>query len=135
MTVRITVTYEGVERILEFDTNRIAIGRPSETEKPDADLSPDSHVSRQHAVLEVRNGEFWLTDLNSRSGTQVNGREIRGQGEWRLWPEDFVQAGQTKMRVTRAGGGTPGFVAGFSPPIFRPNRRQRAFSKHYGAGG
>ncbi|HZM02749.1 MAG TPA: adenylate/guanylate cyclase domain-containing protein [Candidatus Saccharimonadales bacterium] len=111
MTVRITVTYEGVERILEFDTNRIAIGRPSETEKPDADLSPDSHVSRQHAVLEVRNGEFWLTDLNSRSGTQVNGREIRGQGEWRLWPEDFVQAGQTKMRVTRAGGGKPVVVA------------------------
>jgi adenylate cyclase len=107
MAVRITVTYEGVERILEFDTNRIAIGRPSETEKPDADLSPDSHVSRQHAVLEVKNGEFWLTDLGSRYGTQVNGREIRGQGEWRLWPGDFVQVGQTNLRVTRASGGKP----------------------------
>jgi class 3 adenylate cyclase len=124
MAVRITMTYEGVERILEFDASRIAIGRPSETDKPDADLSPDSHVSRQHAVLEVKNGAFWLTDAGSRSGTQVNGREIRGQGEWRLWPEDFVQIGQTKMRITRAGGGKAVVSAPSShtpPPLPRPS--------------
>ena len=107
MAVRITVNYEGVERILEFDASRIAIGRPSDTEKPDADLSPDNQVSRQHAVLEVKNGVFWLTDSGSRCGTWVNGREIRGQGEWRLWPEDLVQVGQTRLRITGTGGGKP----------------------------
>jgi adenylate cyclase len=107
MAVRITVTYDGVERFLEFDATRITLGRPSDTEKPDADLSPDSHVSRQHAVLVVKDGVFWLSDAGSRSGTQVNGREIRGQGEWRLWPEDFVQIGQSKLRIVRAGAGKP----------------------------
>jgi adenylate cyclase len=116
MAVRITMTYEGVERIVEFDASRIAIGRPSDTEIPDADLSPDSRVSRQHAVLEVKNGVFWLTDLGSRCGTQVNGREIRGQGEWRLWPEDLVQIGQTTLRITRAGGGKPVVSAPSSHP-------------------
>jgi adenylate cyclase len=110
------MTYEGVERILEFDASRIAIGRPSDTEHPDADLSPDSHVSRQHAVLEVKNGVFWLTDLDSRSGTQVNGREIRGQGEWRLWPEDLVQIGQTTLRITGAASGKPVVSAPSSHP-------------------
>src|SRR5271156_5655026 len=104
MAVRITVTYDGGERILEFDASRITLGRPGETEKPDADLSPDSHVSRQHAVLLAKDGALWLTDAGSRSGTQVNGREIRGQGEWRLWPEDFVQIGQSKLRIIRVGG-------------------------------
>jgi pSer/pThr/pTyr-binding forkhead associated (FHA) protein len=66
MAVRITVTYEGVERILEFDTNLLAIGRPGDTEKPDADLSPDRLASRQQAVLEVKKGVFWLIDLGSR---------------------------------------------------------------------
>ena len=112
MAVRITVNYEGVERILEFDASRIAIGRPSETEKPDVDLSPDNQVSRQHAILEVKSGVFWLTDAGSRSGTRVNGREIRGQGEWRLWPEDLVQAGQTELRITDASGGKPAAPSG-----------------------
>jgi adenylate cyclase len=116
MAVRITVTYEGVERILEFDASRVAIGRPSETDKPDADLSPDSHVSRQHAVLEIKNSLFFLTDASSRSGTQVNGREIRGLGEWRLWPGDIVQIGQTTLRVAIAGAGKPVVAAPRSRP-------------------
>ena len=121
MTVRITATYEGVERILEFDASRIAIGRPSDTEKPDADLSPDNQVSRQHAVLEVKNGVFWLTDLGSRCGTWVNGREIRGQGEWRLWPEDLVQVGQTRLRITGTRGGKPVVLVPSShPPQLAP---------------
>jgi adenylate cyclase len=123
MSVRITLTYEGVERILEFDVNRIAIGRPGDTEKPDVDLSPDGHVSRQHAFLEVKNGAFWLTDLGSRSGTSVNGREIRGQGEWRLWPEDLVQIGQTRLRITRTPAGKPLVPAPSSHPAAPPPAR------------
>ena len=121
MAVRITVNYEGVERILEFDASRVTIGRPGDTEKPDVDLSPDTQVSRQHAVLEVKNGVFWLTDAGSRSGTLVNGREIRGQGGWRLYPENWVQVGQTRFRVTD--GGKPVIVA---PSRQSPQRPQPA---------
>jgi adenylate cyclase len=46
----------------------------------------------------VRNGACWLTDLGSRSGTHVNGRDIRNQGEWRLFPEDVVLLGETTLR-------------------------------------
>jgi adenylate cyclase len=117
MSVRITLTYDGVERILDFDVNRIAIGRPGDREKPDLDLSPDDRVSRQHALIEVRNQALWLTDLGSRCGTSVNGREIRGQGEWRLWPEDLVQIGETRLRITRTPGGAPPSPApGPTPP-------------------
>jgi sigma-B regulation protein RsbU (phosphoserine phosphatase) len=35
-------------------------------------------VSRRHAVLEVRNDEWFLTDLGSRNGTFVNGQRLEG---------------------------------------------------------
>lgn len=47
----------------------------------------DSHVSRQHARLRANRGSFLLTDLDSTSGTKVNGREIT---EHTLRPGDVI---------------------------------------------
>ena len=50
-------------------------------------------------MLECKNGVCFLTDPGSRSGTRVNGQEIRGQGERRLDPSDTVKLGQTTLRI------------------------------------
>src|SRR5882724_1626276 len=98
MTLRITTTYQERESVREFTVDSLMIGRLS-ADASGLDLSADPCVSRQHAFLQFKNGACWLTDLGSRYGTQVNGREIRGQGEWRLWPEDTVVIGETALRI------------------------------------
>lgn len=99
MALRITVIYRDAETEREFDADNLMIGRLS-AEAAGLDLSADQCVSRQHAFLQFKNGACWLTDLGSRYGTQVNGREIRGQGEWRLWPDDSIVIGETTLRVS-----------------------------------
>lgn len=37
---------------------------------------PEQHVSRQHAVINYRNGIFMITDLGSANGTFVNERQL-----------------------------------------------------------
>jgi len=99
MPFQITSSFQGIETVRILDSPKVAIGRASESDKPELDLSEDNCVSRQHALLELKNGVACLTDLGSRFGTQVNGREIRGQGECRLFSEDTVVLGQTRLRV------------------------------------
>lgn len=52
-------------------------------------------VSRIHAKIRKREGEYYLTDLNSRNGTSVNGQILKN-GEDRLLEDedevDFAQA-------------------------------------------
>ncbi len=99
MPLRITLVYQGAEKVREFAGNRLTVGRPGATDQPDLDLSPDSFVSRQHAVIEFKNGACWVTDTGSRSGTQINGREIRLLGEIRLGPDDTMVMGETTLRI------------------------------------
>jgi pSer/pThr/pTyr-binding forkhead associated (FHA) protein len=40
-------------------------------------LDEDKRVSRSHAEITLRNGQWYLSDLNSRNGTVVNGRTVR----------------------------------------------------------
>ena len=47
-------------------------------------------VSRMHAKIRKREGEYYLTDLNSRNGTSVNGRMLKPEEEYLLQNEDQV---------------------------------------------
>ena len=62
----------GGQRRLEFDEDVITIGRVQGNQI----VLPRGNVSKQHARLEYRGGEFRLTDLNSTNGTYINGRRI-----------------------------------------------------------
>lgn len=99
MALQVILTQDGIETVREFDTDHLLVGRLTRADGPGLDLSADPCVSRKHAVIRVRDGVAWLSDLGSSYGTQVNGREIRGQGEWRLWPEDTVVMGKTTVRI------------------------------------
>ncbi len=48
---------------------------------PASSKSPEMafFASKRHARLFYRAGRFWLQDLNSTNGTEVNGRRLRGE--------------------------------------------------------
>ncbi len=48
------------------------IGRSSEADWP----IPDQTVSRKHAMLTLHNGKWFLSDLESRHGTSINGKKL-----------------------------------------------------------
>lgn len=52
------------------------LGRTSDN---DVAFPSDSNVSRFHAEIESRNGDFCLIDLNSSNGTTLNGTRVSGE--------------------------------------------------------
>ena len=121
MPFQITISFRGTETVRVFNSSKVAIGRAGGTEKPDLELFEDAGVSRQHAMLELRDGVSWIKDLGSRFGTQVNGREIRDQGECRLTPDDTTVVGETKLRITVVPADTSGQTALLvAAPIIAP---------------
>ncbi len=63
-------------REITLDRDVITIGRV-----PDNDVSfpEDSNVSRYHAEIERRGGDYWIIDLKSSNGTTVNGTRLSGE--------------------------------------------------------
>lgn len=70
----------------------IFIGRHSECDL----VLDDTKISRRHATLACRNGEFFLDDLGSTNGTFVNGRRI---GRTKITPGDRVSVGNTVLEL------------------------------------
>ncbi|HEY7675678.1 MAG TPA: adenylate/guanylate cyclase domain-containing protein, partial [Candidatus Methylomirabilis sp.] len=65
----------------------------------DIDLWPDWDVSRSHARIWIEGDACWIEDLNSRNGTLVSGREIKGSGPVRLGPGVDIQMGETVLML------------------------------------
>jgi hypothetical protein len=59
---------------------------------------PDTFVSSYHARLDRRDGEWWLTDLDSRNGTLLNGVPITKSVP--LADGDIVGVGQVELGLT-----------------------------------
>lgn len=59
---------------------------------------PDMSVSRYHALLSLENGIWTLTDLDSKSGTYVNGIKIKDR---RLKNNDEIIIGKKKIYIRR----------------------------------
>lgn len=57
----------------------------------------DPHVSRRHASLVHRGGTVYVQDLDSTSGTYVNG--VRVGGPHVLWPGDVVSFAGVELRL------------------------------------
>ena len=53
-------------------------------------------VSRIHAKIKKKEDAYYLTDMNSRNGTAVNGRLLLPDEEYRLEPEDEVDFAQAR---------------------------------------
>jgi pSer/pThr/pTyr-binding forkhead associated (FHA) protein len=72
----------------------ISIGRQLENQL----VLDDPRVSRDHAQLRAVKGEYVLSDLNSSSGTFVNGKRIT---QCVLYPNDVVSIGGIELTYTQ----------------------------------
>ena len=73
-----------------LDRDRLTLGR-----RPDSDIFLDDvTVSRDHAVIVRRGGDFFLDDCGSLNGTYVNRRRIDSH---RLGDGDEMQIGKYKL--------------------------------------
>jgi pSer/pThr/pTyr-binding forkhead associated (FHA) protein len=92
---------QGVQQIVPLDEGAasVTVGRRLEA---DVALAWDPEVSRLHAELEFKAGEWTLCDDGfSQNGTYVNGLRIHGRR--RLMDGDLVRIGQTTIAFCDAG--------------------------------
>src|SRR3954465_15071264 len=73
----------------------------------------DKIVSKEHCILEQRDGQFVLRDLGSLNGTYVNAERVRG--EQLLRHGDEIALGSTRARYDD--GSSP---LNFAPPAIGP---------------
>jgi adenylate cyclase len=78
----------------------------------------DKIVSKEHCILELRDGRFLLRDLGSLNGTYINGERVRG--EMFLKHGDEIALGSTRARYDD-GSGVP-----LPPPPLSPGAIQNA---------
>lgn len=61
----------------------------------DVVLNVDKTISRQHALVQFREGKFFVQDLSSKNGTRLNGRKVDHLTE--LKNGDEVAIGLTQL--------------------------------------
>jgi hypothetical protein len=72
----------------------------------------DPHVSRQHLHLKAQRGRYLLIDLDSTSGTRVNGRQVK---EHWLKPGDVISIAAIEMVYGEDRGGPPDEATPYFP--------------------
>jgi hypothetical protein len=78
----------------ELDKRRVLIGRSREC---DIQLA-DANVSRRHAEIRQEGPTFWVVDLDSTNGIEVNGRRLKRA---KLEDGDRLVMGSTEMTFRR----------------------------------
>jgi len=97
--IKIAYTQNGKESKFEFDTDEVVVGRPKAGASVDLDLSPDLGVSRPHAKVWLEQGRYWIEDLNSRYGTNVDGERLKGNERRELRPGQEIWIGETTLHI------------------------------------
>jgi adenylate cyclase len=97
--MRITSSYRDNQKVWQTSETEVVFGRSEENLPIILDLTPDQRVSRLHGRIWEDEGLFWIEDLDSSRGTQLNGVEIKGRGKQQLHPNDSIVVGQTILRV------------------------------------
>lgn len=76
---------------------------------------PNPTVSRHHARIEQRGGEYWLIDLGSINGTSINGRRLQAGPGRKLNDNDIIRIGDQQgnsVGITFCGAPSAGGAAG-----------------------
>ena len=89
----VTLAFEG--RTYPVTTRTVVIGRSREC---DVRLA-DTNVSRRHAELRQEGATYWLVDLGSTNGTELNGRRVERE---KLSDGDAITIGSTELTFTRS---------------------------------
>lgn len=97
--MRIRYRYRDNEKIFEQSCEAVILGRPRHGVHVDIDLTPDLRVSRPHARISVAEGQYWIEDLGSANGTEVDGQPIRGKGKVPLAAGQTIRISDTTLQV------------------------------------
>ena len=97
--MRIVYRYRGTQKIFDKPCETAVLGRPRQGVHVDVDLSPDLRVSRPHAWISIADGHYWVEDLGSANGTELDGEEIKGKGKLRLEPGQTIRISDTTIEV------------------------------------
>ena len=91
-----TLSWNGKQH--EIEKRRVVIGRSK-----DADIQvEDPNVSRRHAEVRQEGAAYWVVDLDSTNGTEINGRRLKRA---KLRPGDTITVGSTELVFRRESGG------------------------------
>ena len=97
--MRILYRYRGIEKIFDEPCEAAVLGRPRQGVHVDIDLSPDLRVSRPHARISVADGRYWIEDLGSANGTELDGEQIKGKGKLRLERGQTIRISDTTIEI------------------------------------
>ena len=97
--MRIRYRHRGHEKLFDRLLEVVIIGRPRDGVHVDVDLTPDLRVSRPHARISLIDGAYWIEDLKSANGTEVEGKSIKGMGKVQFNPGDRVRISETTLEV------------------------------------
>jgi Nif-specific regulatory protein len=93
MVARLILESDDKPSVYELDPAKPAtLGRSREN----AVVLRDEHASRVHARVQCRDGRWYLTDLDSRNGTQLDGDPV--SGETPLAPGQEITIGASRLR-------------------------------------
>jgi pSer/pThr/pTyr-binding forkhead associated (FHA) protein len=84
----VTLTFDGTQH--EVKQRRVVIGRSRDC---DVQLN-DANVSRRHAELRQEGASYWIVDLGSTNGMEVNGRRVKRA---KLRDGDTITIGSTDV--------------------------------------
>jgi hypothetical protein len=80
----------------DLGEDKVVLGRSR-----DCDITlDDPNASRRHAEIHRENGAFWIVDLKSTNGIEVNGRRVERA---RLTHADTILIGKTELTFEHAG--------------------------------
>ncbi len=89
----VTLSWNGASH--EVKTRRVVIGRSR-----DCDIQlADANVSRRHAELRQEGPSYWIVDLGSTNGLEVNGQRVKRA---KLRSGDTITVGSTEVTFSRA---------------------------------
>jgi Protein of unknown function (DUF3662)/FHA domain len=88
----VALVFDGTRR--EVTERRVVIGRSRDC---DIQLS-DSNVSRRHAELRQEGASYWIVDLGSTNGMEVNGKRVKRA---KLRDGDTITLGSTEITFQR----------------------------------
>ena len=89
-----TVLYDGSR--VPLTRHGLTVGRLADNDI----VIPRQSVSRHHARITPVEGGYWITDLDSRNGTQLNGERFRGEARWLSNGDTVVVGGDALRFVT-----------------------------------
>jgi hypothetical protein len=88
----VTLTHDGMRH--EVKQKRVVLGRSR-----DCDIQlADSNVSRRHAELRQEGASYWIVDLGSTNGMEVNGKRVKRA---KLRDGDTITIGSTDLTFGR----------------------------------